>query len=468
MARLLIYLMKRGPASMPPDGNLWTYVFLLVILILINAFFALSEIAVITLNDNKVKRLAAEGDKRAARILWLVSEPSRFLSTIQVGVTLSGLLASAVAADKFASLLVAALHFIPIPPPALHIIALVLITILLSFFTLVFGELVPKRLGMLYPEQVAFRISGILTMIYRIEKPFVSLLSLSTNAMLRLFGVNPHHEPERVTEEEIRMMVDVGNEKGVIEQSEKDMIDNIFDFDERTAGDVMTHRTELLAVDAEDKISQILPQAIERGFSRIPAYDAVIDNIIGILYVKDMLSLIGRPDYDSVPIRALVREPLFVPESNRCGDLLRKFQEQKLQMAIVVDEYGGTSGVVTMEDLLEAIVGNIQDEYDNEEEEIQKVCDTIYNFGGSVSIGEVEKLLDIQLDADGDYDTLGGMILDLLGRIPGEKEHPSVKIRGVVFSVLSVIDRRIAKVQAERMPYYSEHIAEKRSGREHG
>lgn len=435
-----------------PDGNLGTYIILLILLILMNAFFAMSEIAVISLNDNKIQRLAESGDKRANRILLLVREPSRFLSTIQVGVTLSGLLASAVAADKFAQILLNVLPPLPISPTLLNFLVLFVITLLLSFFTLVFGELVPKRIAMLYSEPLAFRLSGILTTIYRVERPFVALLSASTNGILRLCGINPHAEPEQVTEEEIRMMVDVGNEKGVIEQSEKDMIDNIFEFDDRTAGDVMTHRTELLAFDVNEKISQVIPRAIEMGFSRIPVYEEDIDNIVGILYVKDMLALVGKSDYDSISLRSLMREAMYVPESNRCGELLRAFKEQKVQMAIVIDEYGGTSGVVTMEDLLEAIVGNIQDEYDNEEEEVQKVCDTIYNFDGSVSLEEVEKLMDMHFDDDEDYDTLGGLITDMLGRIPGENEHPSVQIGDVVFSVLAVTDRRIAKVQAERLP----------------
>lgn len=435
----------------PPDGSLMPYMMLLILLILLNAFFALSEIAVISLNDNKVRRMADAGDKRAKRILWMVSEPSRFLSTIQVGVTLSGLLSSAVAADRFASMLVNALQSIPIPETALHIISLVLITCLLSFFTLVFGELVPKRIGMLHPEAIAFRISGILVFIYRFEKPFVALLSASTNGVLKLCGINPHEEPERVTEEEIRMMVDVGNEKGVIEQSEKDMIDNIFEFDDRTAGDVMTHRTELLAIDVEDKISDILPVAMERGFSRIPVYEGDIDNIVGILYVKDMLNLIGDSNFDSVSLRSLMRDAMYVPESNSCGELLRSFKEQKVQMAIVVDEYGGTSGVVTMEDLLEAIVGNIQDEYDNEEEEVQKVGDTAYHFDGSISLEDVEKIMDVHFNEDTDYDTLSGLITDLIGRIPNDGEHPSLQVGNVLFSVLNVSDRRISKIRAEKI-----------------
>lgn len=434
-----------------PDGNPATYLIILVILVLCHAFFSLSETAVISLNDGKLRRMAESGDKRAKRILWLVDEPSRFLSTIQVGSSFLSLLACAAAASCFCGPLAVVLGFIPLPARLLRALALVIISLLLCFFLLVFGELVPKRFGMLYSEEISLQFSGLLLALYRIERPFSILLKAASGGVLRLARINPNEEPEHVTEEEIRMMVDVGNEKGVIEQSEKDMIDNIFEFDDRTAGDVMTHRTELLAVEAGERISSIVPKAVEHGFSRLPVYEESIDNVAGILYVKDMLPFIGRTDYDSVPISSIMREAMYVPETNSCKELLRAFKESKVQMAIVVDEYGGTSGVVTMEDLLESIVGNIQDEYDNEEEEIQKVCDNLYNFSGSVSLDEVGKLMDLEFPDDAEYDTLGGMIIDMLGHIPGEREHPRVQVEDVVFSVLKVTDRRIAKVQAERI-----------------
>lgn len=437
-----------------PDGNPAACLLILAALILCNAFFSLCEAAVISLNDGKLRRMAESGDPAARRILWLVEEPSRFLSTIQAGVTLSGLFSAAVAAAGLCAPLAGALGALPLPftlPPRLwYLISVLLVIFLLAFFLVVLGELVPKRFGMLYPEPVALRCSGLLKAIYRIERPFVALLNTGAGGILRLCRINPDAEPERVTEEEIRMMVDVGNEKGVIEQSEKDMIDNIFEFDERTAGDVMTHRTELLAVEVEEKLSDIIPKAVERGFSRLPVYEESIDNVVGILYVKDILPFIGRADYDSVPLRSLMREAMYVPETNSCQQLLHAFKENKVQMAIVVDEYGGTSGVATMEDLLESIVGNIQDEYDNEEEQVQKVCDGLYNFDGSVPLDEVGKLMSLEFPDDAG-DTLSGMLIDRLGRIPGEREHPRVQVQDVVFSVLKVADRRIAKVQAERI-----------------
>lgn len=433
-----------------PDGNPATYLIFLVLFLLCSAFFSLSEVAVISLNDAKLRRMAESGDKRAKRILWLVDEPSRFLSTMQVGSTLSNLLAAAAAASFYAPL-ARTLSFIPLPLRGLRFLSLVLVSLLICLLLLVFSEKVPKRFGMLYAEEIAFRLSGILLALYRIERPFALLVNASVNGVLRLVRINPNEEPEHVTEEEIRMLVDVGNEKGVIEQSEKDMIDNIFEFDDRTAGDVMTHRTELLAVEAQERISEIVPKAVEHGFSRLPVYEESIDNVVGILYVKDILPFIGREDYDSISISSIMREAMYVPETNSCKELLRTFKENKVQMAIVIDEYGGTSGVVTMEDLLESIVGNIQDEYDNEEEESQKVCDGLYNFSGSVSLDEVGKRMELEFPEDADYDTLGGMIIDMLGHIPGEREHPSVQVEDVVFSVIKVTDRRIAKVQAERI-----------------
>lgn len=436
-----------------PDSNILVYLILLVLLIAVNAYFAMSEIAIIGLNDAKLKKQAEEGDRKAKKLSRLLEVPSRFLATIQVGVTLSGLLASAVAADTFAEMLVDAFAFTGVSPAVIHAVALVVITVLLSFFTLVFGELVPKRIAMKFPEKVAFAVCGSLSFLAVLERPFVALLSKTTDGIVRLFGVNPHDDPEEVTEEEIRMMVDVGNERGIIEESDREMINNIFEFDDRTAEDVMTHRTEILGVEAdEDTIDDVLQIAVEEGFSRIPVYEDTLDDIVGIIYAKDLLPHWGKKDREGLKIRDLMRPALYVPESNRCKDLFREFQEKKVQMAVVVDEYGGTSGIVTMEDLLESIVGNIQDEYDDEEEEISRVSDGVFTIDGSVDLEEVSRLLGIEIPEDAGYDTLGGLITDILGRIPGEEEHPSVTVGDVEFTVMQVEDRRIVRVRAEKIP----------------
>ena len=425
---------------------------LLVLLLLINAFFAMSEIAVIALNDAKLQHQAEEGNRRAKILARLVKEPSNFLSAIQIGVTFSNLLASAVAADQFAGILAEKLAFLPVAPAVLQGVSLVLLTLLLGYFTLVVGELVPKRIAMCFPEKVAFGVAPVLGWIYRVERPLVWVLSRSTNGVVRLMGIKPESEQERVTEEEIRMMVDVGSEKGVIEPGEKDMIDNIFDFDDRTAGEVMTHRTEVAALEITATVREAVELATQEGYSRIPVYEDDIDSIVGILHVKDLLPLVDANNTDTLKIADYVRPVLFVPESNSCTDLLRAFREKKVQMAVVVDEYGGTAGVVTMEDLLEAIVGNIQDEYDDDEEEYFRLPDGSYRIDGTLSLEEVEKLLKIKFDDEEDYDTLGGLLTDRLGRIPQKGEHPQVEIGRFRFTVEKVEDRRIAQVLAQEMP----------------
>lgn len=431
-----------------PEGGLWIYILLLLILILINAFFAMSELAVISLNDNKVKKMAQDGNKNAAILVDMINEPSKFLSTIQVGVTLSGLLASAIAADTFAEYIVYYFRNIAISPTVIRVVSLAVITLVLSFFTLVFGELVPKRVAMQNYEKISFAIARPLSIIYKIEKPFVALLSYSTNGALRLLGIDPNQKSEDVTEEEIRMMIDVGNESGNIQQIEKDMINNIFEFDNRDADEIMTHRTDVVAIDLNSSITEVIKIIMENGYSRIPVYNGALDNIVGILYVKDLFGLVLENPSLDFDISKYMREVLYVPETNRCKELFQEFKEKKIQMAIVVDEYGGTSGLVTMEDLLESIVGNMQDEYDNEDEEISKISESVFIINGITSLENVEKLFDIKF-LDDDYDTIGGYIIDCLGHIPSDGEHPVVCIENITFTVLDMDERRISKIRAE-------------------
>ena len=329
-----------------------------------------------------------------------------------------------------------------------------IITLLLAYFNLVLGELVPKRIAMHHPEKISLMVAPIIRFVFTISKPFVAVLSASTNLVLRLFGISADDQPEQVTEEEIRMMVDVGNEEGSIEKDEADMIDNIFEFDDITVEDVMTHRTDVAAVENTATVMDVIQLAIDKGYSRIPVYEDDIDNIVGIVYAKDMLRCITETveQISNQPILPFIRKAIFVPESNRCSDLFKTFKEKKTQMAIVVDEYGGTSGIVTMEDLLESIVGNMQDEYDQEEEEYQKLSDTIFVLDGSMSVDDVEELLGMNIGPEEDYDTLSGMITDLLDCIPAKDEHPSVQVGNVKFTVLATDERRIAKLRAEILP----------------
>ncbi len=439
---------------MPDDpGNLILKLILLLVLILVNAFFAMSEIAIISLNDMKLQKMADDGNQKAKRVLKLTSNPSNFLSSIQIGVTLAGFLTSASAAENFSEPLsqIFAVWFPSLPISLLEGIALVLVTLVISFFSLVLGELAPKRIAMQRAEKISFSVIGILSFVMAFFKPLIKILSFSTNLIVRILGFDPNASEEVVTEEEIRMLVDAGEEKGVIEESQKEMINNIFEFDDIVAADVMTHRTDIEAIEIGDDLSEIIEMATKAGYSRIPVYEEELDNIKGIIYVKDLLKYVGRTIPKSVKISSLMRPAFFFPESKRCGDLFNEMTEQHLQMVFICDEYGGVAGIVTIEDLLEAIVGNMQDEYDNEEEEITQVNETTFNLDGTIDIEEVEELLDITLPR-GEFDTLGGFIMSEIGRIPQEDEKPIIVYEGFSFTVEEVNERRIERIVAVRLP----------------
>lgn len=442
-----------------PAGIILDIVILLV-LILINAFFAMSEIAIISLNDNKMRKMADEGHKGAAKVLKLTEDSSRFLSTIQIGVTLAGFLASAAASENFAGPLAKLLAgWLDIQSKAglntLSVISMVVVTVITSYFSLVLGELAPKRIAMQRSEAVSFKVVGLLLFIKAIFSPFVKFLSASTNLVVRILGFDPNAEEDSVTEEEIRLMVDAGEETGAIEESEKEMINNIFEFDDIPACDVMTHRTDIEAVEINDPIAEIIDTAISHGCSRIPVFEEDLDNIKGIIYIKDLLKYIGKPIPKTLKISSLMREAYFVPESKRCSDLFEEMTEKRLQMVIVADEYGGVAGLVTMEDLLESIVGSMQDEYDNEDEEVEQVNDTIFTIDGVTDIEEVNEQLDIQLP-EGEYDTIGGFIMSEIGRIPTPDETVVVEAEGFRFTVIEMDERRIERVRAERLEQVQE------------
>ena len=428
---------------------------LLLVLILINAFFAMSEIAIISLNDAKLEKQAQEGNKKAKKLLKLTSNPSKFLSTIQIGVTLAGFLSSASASQSFVEMLSGALSSVAdainIPMSVVEGFSLVVITLITSYFSLVLGELVPKRVAMYNPEKISFRIAGILTFVAAVTKPFVKVLSLSVNAILRLIGIDPNSEPEEVTEEEIRMMVDVGGEKGVIEDTQKEMINNIFEFDDIDAGDIMTHRTDVSAVEINDPIQDVVEIAEKEGYSRIPVYEESLDKIIGIVYIKDLIGYIGSSVPKQENLRKIMRAPYFVPESMKCGMLFQEMTARRVQMAVVVDEYGGTAGIVTLEDLLESIVGNIQDEYDNEEEDFSVIDETTFTVDGTTPIDEVNEHVGVNLPED-EYDTIGGFVISLLGYLPNDGEMNELDYKNLHFTILNLEDKRIGKLKVEILP----------------
>ncbi len=422
---------------------------LLVVLTLINAFFAASEIAVVSLNDVKIEKLAQEGNTSARKLVKLTANSSRFFSTIQIGVTLAGYLSSAAASENFSDGLAQQLSFLPFSPSFTKGLSSFLITLILSYFSLIFGELVPKKIATARAEEMSLKFAGALCATAIIFRPIVSILTASTNAVLRLFGIDPNSSEPTVTEEGILMMVDAGEEKGVLDEDAKDMISNIFEFSDSTVGEAMTHRTEVGAVEDSASVRDVVDLSMREGYSRIPVYHEDLDNILGIIYVKDLLKYVGAPIDSDVRITNLMRPAYFVPESKPCSELFSEMTARRFQIAVVVDEYGGTEGIITMEDLLESIVGNIQDEYDNEDEEVQREGDNRFSVDGTTPVDEVSDLTGVELP-EGDYDTIAGLIMEKLGRIPKPNEHPRVKVKGLTLTVAEMEERRIARVLIEK------------------
>lgn len=417
----------------------------LAILILLNAYFAATEIAFISLNDAKIDNQAKEGNKRAKQIQKMLKNPSKFLATIQIGITLAGFLSSAFASDAFADRLAPALNeWMPFFSISIwRTISIIIITLILSFFTLVFGELVPKRLAMKYYEKISYATIGVIRGISVITAPFVKLLTFSTNVVSKIFGVSEQEE-EIVTEEEIKMLVNQGEEKGAIEEAERELINNVFDFNDIVASEIMTHRTDMYAIEINEDLYEMLDEMDEYKYSRIPVYEETIDNIKGILFLKDILKLVSQNK--KIKIKDIVKEAYFVPESKPIDEIFKELQTNKKQMAIVVDEYGGTAGLLTMEDILEELVGNIFDEYDEVEVEYKKIDDNTYLVEGSVSLYELKKIIGIEIP-EGDYETLSGYLIEKLGRFPEENEHPVLEDEHLTYRIEEYEDKRIKWVK---------------------
>ena len=429
-----------------------TFISLLVviILILINAFFSGTEMAVITLNDAKIRKMAEDGHKRAKLVLKFIDSPSNFLATIQVGVTFAGFLSSAFAASSFADKI--ALWIDPtMEYKWLPTVCTVGITLILSYFSLVFGELVPKRIAQKYPEKWAFLSAGLVRFFGIVAKPFVVFLTVSTNAILRLFRIDPDEIDKEVTEEEIRMMVDVGSETGNIEDSEKEMIENIFEFNDKEVSEIMTHRKKIVSLPIDAPFEEVMRIAREERYTRIPVYNENIDDIEGILHIKDLIGIKAPTEEEPFELKKLIREPLVVHEKRKISSLFAEMKTCGMQMAVIVDEYGGTMGICTIEDMLEEIVGNITDEFDDEEQNLIKLSNGDYIVAGDTTLSDLEDILDMELDAE-EYDTIAGLVIQLLDRVPEEKEHPVVTYKNINIKVLHVEDRWISKVMIHILP----------------
>lgn len=427
-----------------------------VLLIALNAVFASAEIAVISMNDAKLAALAAQGDRRAVRLARLTSQPARFLATIQVAITLSGFLGSAFAADNFSGSLVSWLMGlgVPLPEKTLDTIAVVCITLILSYFTLVFGELVPKRVAMYKAEALALGISGLISGIARLFAPLVWLLTASTNAILRLLGIDPNAQQDEVTEEEIRMMVDAGSEKGAIDREEKQFIQNVFEFDDLTAGEISTHRTGLVLLRCEDDMDRWDETVRTHSYNLYPVCCGGADRIVGVLNAREYLCLADR-SRDAVMAQA-VHPAYFVPETVKADLLFRNMKQTGNTMAVVLDEYGGLQGVVTLNDLVEQLVGELApDDPSRGEGGIVALEEGVWQIQGSVPLEQVQQALGVPLPCD-ECDTFGGFVLGQLGTVPQDGSCAELEAEGLSIRLAEIRGHQLATAIVRRLPQQEE------------
>lgn len=415
-----------------------------LVLIAVNALFAATEIAVISLNETKVRRMAEGGDRKAAKMLRMVTEPTGFLSTIQICITLAGFLGSAFAADNFSDKLVNWLindcEVSGVSPSALDTISVIIITLVLSYFTLVLGELVPKRIAMKRSESIARAVSGLMIAMTAALRPIIWLLTVSTNGVLRLCGIDPEDNAEEVSEEEIIMMLDEGEEAGSIESGEKELIKNVFSLNDTTAEDVMVHRSQVAFLKRDDARTTLLNEIAESGYSRFPVYGENIDDIVGILYAKTYLT--AQSKGERCEMKDFLMPPRFVHASTHINRILLDMQREHAHMAVVVDDYGGVIGIITLEDILEELVGEIWDESDEVIENIRERSDGSYDINGSTRLSDMCESIGCSIDSNAD--TVGGWVTEMLGGIPESGE--SFECGGMHVTVESTDERRVLKV----------------------
>lgn len=429
----------------PADNYIGT-ILLAIYFLIATIILSAGEEAFDALGETRVRELEEDGSRKARRIRRMTENRRRFSARLLGGYLLQTLLAAALLLRRFATPLAAALTNRADALtgwPTLLSVMLIALAVTLVYWVL--GQLVPRRLAWIQPEKTALRLVGCFSVLYTLLAPLDWLGRGIAAAVLRLWGVRPSDDPDRVTEEDIRELMDVGEEAGAIEGVQKDMVNNIFEFDDITAGEIMTPRTDMVAVEADASIAEAVEKAVDNGYSRLPVYEEDIDHIVGILYVKDLLPYVGQAVPDKVSIRVLLRETHFVPDTKKCDDLFEEMNEKHLQMAIIVDEYGGVAGLVTMEDLLESIVGNMQDEFDNEEEEVTQLDDHSFVVDGSMNVSDLDALLETDLP-EGDYDTVAGFLMDQLGHIPAEEEKAQVQWENITFTIQKMDDRRIEQV----------------------
>lgn len=419
-------------------------IILILILVMVNAFFASAEMAIVSMNKTKLNLLAEDNNKKAKLLLSLVKDTSKFLATIQVGITFAGFFASASAATTISSQFGEFLTNFGIPYG--NNISLVITTLIISYITLVLGELVPKRIALQNAEKIAMISVKTIIIISKITKPFVWFLSLSTNLILKLLGVKTDGVEEKISREEIRSLVELGEEQGTINETERTMIDGIIKFDDILAKEVMTPRTETFCIEANTDIKESINLILQENYSRIPVYEEEIDNIVGVIYMKEIFAAVINNGIETLSIKDVMRTPYMVPETKSIDKLLKDMQDSQNHIAVVIDEYGGFSGIVTLEDLLEEVIGEIEDEYDDSFTDIEKIDDKTYIVNGLVTISDINKYLNLDFQSNA-IDTIGGLVIENIGTIPNDYVNKEIIINCIKFKILSLDGKRIEKIQ---------------------
>ena len=428
-------------------GSLLLQFIVIVALTGINAFFSSAEMAIVSINKNKLKILVEEGNRKAIMLENLMKEPSKFLSTIQVGITLAGFFASASAATGLSQYLSIYLRKLGIPYSGQ--ISMILITFVLSYITLVFGELIPKRIALKSSEKIALSSVGTIVTVSKIFLPFVKFLTFSTNIVLTALKMKEDNIEEKVSKEELRSLVEVGREHGIINEVEKEMIENIIEFDEKVAREIMIPRTKVFLIDKNISVDELFEKKEVEVYSRIPVYEDEADNIVGILFMKDLMIEAYRKGFQNVKLPEIMQEAYFVPETKNVNELFNEMQSEKKHIAILIDEYGGFSGIVTLEDLIEEVMGNISDEFDADDSSIKKLSANKYLINGELSLNDLNDYFHIELESK-HYDTLSGLLIEHMGYIPEDNEDiEPIIIDGISFKPKRVKDKKIEWVLAK-------------------
>lgn len=428
-------------------GSLLLQFIVIVALTGINAFFSSAEMAIVSINKNKLKILVEDGNKKAIMLENLMKEPSKFLSTIQVGITLAGFFASASAATGLSQYLSIYLRKLGIPYSGQ--ISMILITFVLSYITLVFGELIPKRIALKSSEKIALSSVGTIVTVSKIFSPFVKFLTFSTNIILTALKMKEDDIEEKVSKEELRSLVEVGREHGIINEVEKEMIENIIEFDEKVAREIMIPRTKVFLIDKNISVDELFEKKEVEVYSRIPVYEDEADNIVGILFMKDLMIEAYRKGFQNVKLPEIMQEAYFVPETKNVNELFNEMQSEKKHIAILIDEYGGFSGIVTLEDLIEEVMGNISDEFDADDSSIKKLSANKYLINGELSLNDLNDYFHIELESK-HYDTLSGLLIEHMGYIPEDNEDiEPIIIDGISFKPKRVKDKKIEWVLAK-------------------